>query len=194
VWRMPGVEGVRAVAAFARATARRGKQALVLVPEIGDVQRLVGTFERLLPAGLTIAPYHSGVTPRSRAAIYEAVRRGEVDVLVGTRAAVLVPFRRLGAVCVMDEPNEAYRASPGYEGVPIHVRDVARARGRIESATVVFFSPVPSLRLYAPESGVLRLPTVASDRGPAVSVVDMRGTGAALSSTLLDAGDASASW
>ena len=187
VWRMPDAEGVRAVAAVARATAGRGKQALVLVPEIGDVQRLVETFERLLPAGLAVAPYHSGVNPGSRAAIYEAARRGEVDILVGTRAAVLVPFRRLGAVCVMDEPNEAYRASPGYEGVPIHVRDVVRARGRIEGATVVFFSPVPSLRLYAPESAVLRLPTVAPDRWPAVSVVDMRGTGAALSSTLLDA-------
>jgi primosomal protein N' (replication factor Y) len=185
VWRMPRAESTRAAAAVARAVAGDGEQALVLAPEIGDVQRLVEIFQGLLPAGLTVAPYHSGVEPGGRAATYEAARRGEVDVLVGTRAAVLVPFRRLGAVCVMDEPNEAYRASPGYEGVPIHVRDIVRARGSIEGVAVAFFSPVPSLRLYAPESGVLRLPAVAPDRWPAVSVVDMRGTGAALSSTLL---------
>ena len=187
VWRMPDAEGVRAAAAVARAAVGGGEQALILAPEVGEAERLVEAFERLLPAGLTVAPYHGGLDPGARAAVYEAAYRGEVDVLVGTRAAVLVPFQRLGAVCVVDEPNGAHRASPGYEGVPIHVRDVARARGRIENATVVFFSPVPSLRLYALESGVARLPAVAPGRWPAVSVVDMRGTGASLSSTLFDA-------
>ena len=187
LWRMPDAEGVRAAAAVARAAVGGGEQALVLAPELGGVERLVEAFDRLLPAGLTVAPYHGRLDPGTRAAVYEAVYRGEVDVLVGTRAAVLLPFQRLGAVCVVDEPNGAHRASPGYEGVPIHVRDVARARGRIEDAAVVFFSPVPSLRLYAPESGSLRLPALAPGRWPVVSVVDMRGTGASLSSTLLDA-------
>ena len=187
MWQMPDAEGVRASAAVARAAVGGGEQALVLAPEVGEVERLVEEFERLLPAGLTVAPYHGGLHPGARAAVYEAAYRGKVDVLVGTRAAVLVPFQRLRSICVVDEPNGAHRASPGYEGVPIHVRDVARARARIEGANVVFFSSVPSLRLYAPESGSLRLPAVAPDRWPAVSVVDMRGTGAPLSSALLDA-------
>jgi len=187
IWRMPNVEGIAAAAAVARGAVRRGEQALVLAPEIGAVNRLVKEFERLLPAGLTVAPYHSELG-RGRAAVHEAARRGEVDILVGTRAAVLLPLARLGAICVTDEPNESHRASPGYEGVPIHVREPTIARGRIEGdATVVFFSPSPSLRLYAPESGVLRLPAIEAKRWPAVSVVDMRGTGAALSSALLAA-------
>jgi primosomal protein N' (replication factor Y) (superfamily II helicase) len=187
VWRMPSAESVAAVAAVARAAiSRGGGQALVLAPEIGDVKRLVEMFEGLLPAGLTVAPYHSELG-NGRAAVYEAARRGEVDVLVGTRAAVLVSLARLEAICVVDEPNEAHRASMGYEGVPIHVRDLARARGRIEGATVFFFSPFPSLRLYAPESGVRRLPPREPARWPAVAVVDMRGTGAVLSSALLEA-------
>ena len=187
IWRMPNAEGVAAAAAVARCAVRRGEQTLVLTPEIGAVERLVEEFERLLPAGLTVASYHSELG-RDRAAVHEAARLGEVDVLVGTRVAVLVPLARPGAICVMDEPNEAHRASPGYEGVPIHVREPAIARGRIEGdAAVVFFSPFPSLRLYAPESGVLRLPAIEADWWPAVSVVDMRGTGAALSSTLLAA-------
>jgi primosomal protein N' (replication factor Y) (superfamily II helicase) len=140
----------------------------------------------LLPAGLTVAPYHSALR-RKRAAVYEAAKWGEVDVLVGTRGAVFVSVARLGAICVVDEPHEAHRASPGYEGVPLHVREIAISRGRIEGAAAIFFSPTPSLRLYAPESGVSRLPAIEADRWPTISVVDMRGTGAALSSTLLDA-------
>jgi primosomal protein N' (replication factor Y) len=183
---MPDAESTMAVAAVARAAIRRGKQVLVLAPEIEGVERLLQAFERLLPAGLTVAPYHSAIG-RGRAAVYETARRGEVDVLIGTRAAVLVPMARLGAICVVDEPNEAHRASPGYEGVPIHIRELAIARGRIEVAAVLFLSPFPSLRLYAPESGVLRLPPREPDRWPSVAVVDMRGTGAVLSSMLLEA-------
>ncbi len=186
VWRMPDADSVLAAASVVRAAVKRGDQALVLVPEIESIERLVGAFERLLPAGLTVAPYHSALG-RERCAVYEAARRGEVDVLVGTRAAVLVPVERLGVVCVMDEPNEAHRGSSGYEGVPIHVRDPAMARGRIEGAAVFFFSPTPSLRLYAPESGARRLPPVEPAQWPSVNVVDMRGTGASLSPDLLDA-------
>ena len=186
VWRMPDAESVAAAAAVARAAVKRGYQALVLAPEIETVKRLVSAFERLLPAGLTVAPYHSGLG-RARCAVYEAARRGEVDVLVGTRAAVLVPVERLGAVCVIDEPNESHRGSPGYEGVPIHVRDPASARGRIERSAVCFFSPTPSLRVYAPESGTRRLSPTQPARWPSVSIVDMRGTGASLSPDLLDA-------
>ncbi|MDQ4129022.1 MAG: hypothetical protein M3151_13935 [Actinomycetota bacterium] len=186
VWRMPNARSIAASAAVARAAVKRGEQILVLSPETEGVERLVEAFEELLPAGLTVAPYHSALG-RKRSAIYEAARRGEVDVLIGTRAAVFVPLARLGAVCVMDEPNEAHRASPGYEGVPLHVRELATSRGRIEGAAAIFFSPSPSLRLYAPESGTSRLPAIEADYWPAVSVVDMRGTGAALSSTLLDA-------
>jgi primosomal protein N' (replication factor Y) len=186
VWRMPNARSLAASAAFARAAAKHGEQTLVLVPEIEGVERVVEAFEELLPAGLTVAPYHSALG-RRRSAIYEAAHRGDVDVLVGTRAAALVPVARLGAVCVVDEPNEAHRASPGYEGVPLHVRELATSRGRIEDVAAIFFSPSPSLRLYAPESGVSRLPAIEVDRWPTVSIVDMRGTGVALSSTLLDA-------
>ena len=186
LWRVPTPECPAAVASVAREAAGLGKGTLVLAPEVEAVERLVWELRRLLPAGLTVAPYH-GKLGRARDAVYEAVRRGEVDVLVGTRAAALVPVWRLGAVCVADEPNEAHRAAPGYAGVALHARDIAAQRGRIEDAAVVFLSPTPSLRLYAPESGASRLPPHKHALWPAVRLVDMRGTGATLSSTLLDA-------
>ena len=184
LWRTPTREQPDAVAAVAGAAVRRGWQGLVLAPEIEEVERLVRHLRSTLPAGRTVAPYHSGLG-RDRAGVYEAVRTGKVDVLVGTRAAALLPFARLGAICVVDEPNEAHRAEPGYEGLPVHARDVALERGRIEGAGVLCLSPFPSLRLYG--GRVRELPPRLARQWPSVRIVDMRGSGASLSSTLLDA-------
>ena len=186
LWRVPTPECAAAAAAVAREAAGRGMGTLVLAPEVEGVERLTRELGNLLPAGLTVAPYHGGLG-RTRDAVNEAAGRGEVDVLVGTRAAALMPVSRLGAVCVVDEPNEAHRAAPGYEGVALHARDIVAQRGRIEDAAVVFLSPTPSLRLYAAESGAARLPSRKPARWPSVRLVDMRGTGATLSSTLLEA-------
>jgi primosomal protein N' (replication factor Y) len=186
LWRTPTREQPDAVAAVARAAIKKGWQVLVLAPEIEEVERLVHHLRTSLPAGSTVAPYHSGLG-RARAAVYETVRRGEVDVLVGTRAAALLQFARLGAICIVDEPNEAHRAGPGYEGLPIHVREVALERGRIEGAGVLCLSPFPSLRLYGGRDRVPELPPRLAREWPSVRIVDMRGSGATLSSTLLDA-------
>jgi primosomal protein N' (replication factor Y) len=186
LWRTPTREQPEAVAAMARAAIRKGWQALVLAPEIEEVERLVHHLRTTLPAGSTVAPYHSGLG-RGRAAVYEAVRGGKVDVLVGTRAAAPLPFARLGAICIVDEPNEAHRAEPGYEGLPIHVRDVGLERGRIEGAGVLCLSPFPSLRLYGGRDRVRELPPRLAREWPSVRIVDMRGSGATFSSTLLDA-------
>ena len=190
LWRTPTREQHDAVAALVRATLGGGKQALVLAPEIGAVEDLVSRLRETLPAGRTVAPYHSGLG-RGRTAVYAAARDGEVDVVVGTRAASLLPLRRPGSISVVDEPAEGHRAEPGYEGLPVHVREIALERGRAEGAAVFCLSPFPSLKLYAPEARksdrVRELPAHRSDAWPGVRIVDMRGSGATLSSTLIDA-------
>jgi primosomal protein N' (replication factor Y) (superfamily II helicase) len=190
VWRLPTAEQPLAVAALARATTEVGEQALVLVPEIESAESLARSLRRTLPEGLSVAAYHSGLG-RHRTALYEAAREGRVDVLVGTRTAALLPLARLGSLCVVDEPNEAHRAEPGYEGLPIHARDLALERGRVEGAAVFCLSPFPTLGLFAPEVrrrvGVRTLPARLPARWPSVRLVDMRGSGAALSSTVLEA-------
>jgi primosomal protein N' (replication factor Y) len=184
-WRAPTGEGPLAAAAVARAVARRGGQTLVLAPDVGRVEEMVGELVRLLPAGLTVSPYH-GSLGRERATAYEAARGGEIDILVGTRTASLVPLASLGAVCVVDEPNEDHRASADHKGLHVHARELAMSRARIEGAAAIFLSPTPSLRLYAPESGARRLRPRPPGRWPSVGVVDMRGTGASLSSSLIE--------
>ena len=190
LWRMPSREQQNAVAAVARATIEGGERTLVLAPEIQAVERLVRRLRRVLPAGRTVAPYHSGMGG-DRAAVYEAARAGKVDVLVGTRTSALLPLARLGTICIVDEPNGTHRAEPGYEGLPIHVRDIALERGRIEGAGVFCLSPVPSLRIYARETRrrarIQELPVREAQGWPSVRIVDVRGSGAILSSTLLGA-------
>jgi primosomal protein N' (replication factor Y) (superfamily II helicase) len=187
VWRMPSADQPGAVAALARATVEGGEQALVLAPEIETAERLVVRLRRALTAGCTVAPYHSGLG-HQRTAVYEAARAGRVDVVVGTRTAALLPLLRLGAICVADEPNASHRAQAGYEGLPIHVRDVALERGRIEGAGVFCLSPFPSLRLIARKPTEVReMPARRPERWPSVRIVDMRGSGATLSTTVLDA-------
>ncbi|MBA2442634.1 MAG: hypothetical protein H0V53_09550 [Rubrobacter sp.] len=185
LWRLAEEEHPGAVARLARAAAESWRQTLVLVPEKRDVERLLERLADLLPAGLALAPYHSGLG-EGRAAVYEAAREGAVDVLVGTRPAVLVPLSRPGAICVLDEPNDAHRAEPGYEGVPLHARDLALERARLEDSPVLFLSSAPSLTLYSKES-VRELPRRAPHQWPSARIVDMRGSGAAFSSALLDA-------
>ena len=190
LWRTTMREEGDAVAAIAAATLRDGNQVLVLAPEVRSVERMVDHLRRVLPAGHTVAAYHSGLG-RGRTAVYEAVRDGTVDVVVGTRTAALLGLARPGSICVIDEPNDAHRAEPGHEGLPVHVRDVALERVRLEGAAVFFLSPFPSLKLYAPEvrrrERVRELPASRPGRWPAVRIVDMRGSGAALSPTLLQA-------
>jgi primosomal protein N' (replication factor Y) len=184
ILRTPTVGQMEAVYDLALAGSRQGRSTLVLAPEIRDVERLAGRLARSLPCGLTVATYHSGLG-RERAAVYRAAGSGDVDVLVGTRAAALLPLAGLGAICVVDEPNEAHRARSGFEGLPIHARDVALRRAGIEDAGLLMLSPTPSLRVY----GAARrqeLPAVLPERRPVARIVDMRGSGAMLSSTLLD--------
>lgn len=186
VWRTPPGEWPAVATELAEAAAGRWEQTLILVPEIEQAERLVSLLRDRLPPGVTVAPYHSGLG-EARVLVYDAAREGAVDVLVGTRPSIFMPLTRLGAVCVLDEPNEAHRAGPGYEGVPIHVRDLALERGRQQGAAVLFLSPAPSVQLYAPEYGVRELETREPDHWPVTRIVDMGGTGATLSPALVKA-------
>ena len=185
--RVPSLNQSQTVADIARAARERWEQTLVLAPEIRDVERLVSELARTLPSGVTVAPYHSSLGAE-RALVHDAARQGAVDVLVGTRAAALVPLSRPGAICVVDEPDPAHRADPGFEGVPLHVRELARQRGRLEEAAVFMLSPAPSLSAYASTGSrgpVRELPAPEPESWPVARVVDVRGSGATLSGELL---------
>ncbi len=187
LWRMPSSDQPVAVAAIAAAAVEGGEQALVLVPEIKVAERLARYVCEVLPRGHTVATYHSDHDPH-RPGIYQMAREGRADVVVGTRPAALLPLPRLGAICVVDEPNEAHRARPGYEGLRVHVREVALAREEAEGPGVALISSTPSLRVYARKGrGIRELAGQPARSWPAARIIDLRGSGAVLSEELVDA-------
>lgn len=177
------------IAEAAQAAVQRGGQVLVVVPEIAHTPALVDRFRAAL--GDRVAAYHSELPARQRRALWQRIRAGEVDVVVGARSALFAPLSRLRLIVVDDEQDPSLKAdsSPRYHG-----RDVALHRAMEEQARVVLSTPAPSLESYAAAlSGCLtclRLPPV--DPVPRVTVVDMRagrprGRSGTLSPLLVDA-------
>lgn len=186
IWRTPTEEQASVVAALVRAAVQRGAQTLVLAPEIQTVERLGAALVDQLPAGTTVALHHNEMG-RDRARVHAAARAGEVDVVIGTRTASLLPLAREGIFCVVDEPNEAHRAQPGFEGLPVHARDIVMERCAVEGGAALFLSPYPSLRLYGASDGIREIRPRLARQSPHVRLVDMRGTGAVLSREAVDA-------
>ena len=161
-------------ARLARTAVARGRQALILVPEIALTP---GVAARLRPAfGDRVAVQHSGLSDGARHDQWHRIRRGEVDVVVGTRSAVFAPLPSLGLIVVDEEHDASYKQdeSPRYHG-----RDVAIMRGKRGGALVLLGSATPSLESYRhADVGRYRRFTLPRRIGgrplPAVRVVDMR--------------------
>ena len=151
-----------------------GRQALILVPEIALTPAIAATFRQAF--GSRVAVQHSGLSSGARHDQWHRVRRGEVDVVVGTRSAVFVPLPAVGLIVVDEEHDASYKQeeSPRYHG-----RDVAIMRAKRSGALVVLGSATPSLESYRhATSGHYRLFTlperVKRRPLPSVRIVDMR--------------------
>jgi len=121
----------------------RGKQALVMLPEIAlSVQFLDRFAERF---GVRPAEWHSDLSQRERRRVYRAVMNGEARVVVGARSALFLPFCELGLIVVDEEHEQAYKQE---DGVLYHARDMAVVRARIEDCPIVLASATPSLETY----------------------------------------------
>jgi primosomal protein N' (replication factor Y) len=172
-----GVTGSGKTAVYLHAAAealRAGGQTLILVPEIALSPQTLDSFRR---AGFgRVALYHSTLRPRERADVWRAVSAGEIDLVVGTRSAVFLPFRNLRLVVVDEEQDSAYKQgdAPRY-----HARDVALVRARRLGAVAVLASATPSLETFARvkqgRCGLLRLPRRIDGRPlPTVRTTDLR--------------------
>ena len=157
-----------------RDTVDGSRRALVLVPEIALTPAVAGAFRALF--GPRVAIQHSGLSDGERHDQWHRIRRGEVDVVVGTRSAVFAPIARLGLIVVDEEHDGSYKQeeSPRYNG-----RDVAVMRARAAGALIVLGSATPSLEsFHNAESGrytLVSLERRVLDRPMAeVRLVDMR--------------------
>jgi len=120
-----------------------GRSVLVLVPEIALTPALVGLFRAAF--GDRVAVQHSGLSDGERHDQWHRIRRGEIDIVVGTRSAVFAPLQALGLIVVDEEHDGSYKQeeSPRY-----HARDVAIVRAKRDGALVVLGSATPSMETY----------------------------------------------
>ena len=151
-----------------------GRQALLMVPEIALTPSAAAFFRDLF--GDRVAIQHSGLSLGERHDQWHRIRRGEVDVVVGTRSAVFAPLPRLGLVIVDEEHDTSYKQD---EAPRYHGRDVAIVRASRENALVLLGSATPSMESYHHAvSGKYQLVTLARrvlDRPLAsVRIVNMR--------------------
>jgi len=151
-----------------------GRQALLLVPEIGLTPQALARLQDRL--GVPVLAQHSGLADGERAHAWAAMARGEAAVLVGTRSAVFTPLPRAGLIVVDEEHDGSYKQQ---DGVRYHARDLAVVRARALGVPLVLGSATPSLEslhnALAGRYGHLRLPARAGvARPPTVRVVDVR--------------------
>jgi primosomal protein N' (replication factor Y) len=128
---------------LAEHVCRTGRPVLLLVPEIALTPSVAGLFRAGF--GDRVAIQHSALSDGERHDQWQRIRRGDVDIVVGTRSAVFAPLERPGLIIVDEEHDSSYKQeeSPRYNG-----RDVAIVRGRAEGALVVLGSATPSLETY----------------------------------------------
>ncbi|MFA4874790.1 MAG: primosomal protein N' [bacterium] len=154
--------------------AKKGKQGLLLVPEIGLTPQLAGRAAARF--GDRVAVYHSGLTDAQRHAQWLRMRDGGVDVVIGTRSALFAPLPNLGAIVVDEEHDASYKQD---EGFSYHGRDSAVMRAHIERIVAVLGSATPSLESFAnvrtgKYSGHSLPLRTAGASLPDIEIVDMR--------------------
>ncbi len=120
------------------------RRVLMLVPEIALTPQVAALFRQTFHERVAIQ--HSGLSDGERHDQWQRIRRGEVDVIVGTRSAVFSPVRHLGLVIVDEEHDSSYKQeeSPRYNG-----RDVALVRAQRAGALAVLGSATPSMETYS---------------------------------------------
>ncbi|KFN51775.1 hypothetical protein N790_14125, partial [Arenimonas malthae CC-JY-1] len=151
-----------------------GRQALVLVPEIGLTPQTLARFRARL--GVPVAAFHSGLADGERARAWAAMASGHARVLVGTRSAVFCPLREAGLLVVDEEHDGSYKQQ---DGIRYHARDLALVRASKLGVPVLLGSATPSLEsLHNALSGRYRHLRLAQRAGgarpPSVRVVDVR--------------------
>lgn len=151
-----------------------GKQALVLVPEIGLTPQTLGRFRERL--GVPVHALHSGLSDGERARVWAAAWRGEAKLIVGTRSAVFTPLPKAGLIVIDEEHDGSYKQQ---DGIRYHARDFALVRGKALDVPVILGSATPSLEslhnAYSGRYRHLRLSRRAGDaRPPRVRVLDVR--------------------
>ena len=153
---------------------KQGKQALVLVPEIGLTPQLLSRFLQRLDGRIAIM--HSGLNDEERLQAWLHTQAGSADVIIGTRSAVFSPLLRPGIIIIDEEHDLSFKQQDGFR---YSARDLAVKRARDLNIPIILGSATPSLEtLYNAMQHryeTLLLPERAGNaKPPTISLLDVR--------------------
>jgi primosomal protein N' (replication factor Y) len=165
-----------------------GKQALILVPEIGLTPQLFKRFQQYFPQ-LCIAVLHSGLSNAERTLVWQAIKESTINIIIGTRSAIFSPLANLGIIVVDEEHDSSLKQQTGFR---YHGRDLAVKRAYDLNIPIILGSATPSLEslqnVKRNRYHYLRLNSRPGSRTrPEILVQDIRGLAleAGISSLLL---------
>ena len=152
----------------------RGKQCIVLIPEIAlTYQTLLRFYKRF---GDRVSVMNSTLSAGEKFDQCERAKKGEIDVIIGPRSALFVPFPNLGMIIIDEEHEPSYKS----ESMPrYHARETAEYLAELKNASLVLGSATPSLEAYyRAKAGKYKLFTLTrrltgGSLAP-VSVIDLR--------------------
>ena len=119
---------------------REGKQALVLVPEIGLTPQTVSRFKQRF--NTSVEMLHSGMTEMQRLQVWLKARAGNAKIVIGTRSALFVPLKHPGIIIIDEEHDGSFKQQ---QGLRYSARDIAMVRATIENIPIVLGSASPSI-------------------------------------------------
>lgn len=153
---------------------KRGRTALMLVPEISLTPQMVGNFQAMF--GNTVAIIHSSLSMGQRADEYKRIESGEARIVIGTRSAVFAPLDNIGIIVIDEEGEHTYKSdrSPRY-----HARSAAKQRAFFHNSLLLLASATPSLdSSYNARTGKYALVTLDErfnrSELPEVYTIDMK--------------------
>ncbi len=154
----------------------RGRQALVLVPEIALTPQLIERFRQRIDAPVVVL--HSGLSLSERHRAWWSARSGTAGAILGTRSAVFTPLPHPGVFIIDEEHDTSYKQQDGFR---YHARDLALYRAKLEGMPVVLGSATPSLETLANAARGrhqrLELPARAGSASlPHIHLLDLRRT------------------
>ena len=143
VWLIEGVTGSGKTEVYLSVLENllvKGKQALILVPEIGLTPQTIARFKERFNAPIDIL--HSGMNDSERLAVWLRAKQGESAIVIGTRSALFTPFKALGVIVIDEEHDASYKQQDGWR---YHARDLAIMRAYEEQIPIVLGSATPAL-------------------------------------------------
>ena len=152
----------------------KGRQVLILLPEIALTSAFLERFEERF--GAPPAQWHSGIAPRIRERVWRQVAEQRLQVVVGARSALTLPFADLGLIIVDEEHDSAYKQE---DRVFYNARDMAVVRASLGNFPIVLASATPSIesRVNAEQSRYAHVKLesrFAEALLPDLKLVDMR--------------------